>query len=63
MTEEQKEKYRRTRQIRAAESKERAERRRAVRRVLGTVIISEHTDEKEKLEAAHLLVELNKSYY
>ena len=63
MTEEQKEKYKRTRQIRAQESKERAERRRAVRRALETIITSEHTGEKEKLEAAHLLVELSKSYY
>lgn len=63
MDEERKAQYKRNREARAAEAKERAERKRAVRYALEDIIISESTSKEEKLEVAHLLVELNKSYY
>lgn len=63
MTEEQKERYKRNREIRAAAAREKAERRQAVRCALEDIIISENTSKEEKLEVAHLLVELSKSYY
>lgn len=63
MDAERKEQYKINRQIRAAEAREKANRKRAVRFALEDIIISADTTKKEKLEAANLLAELSKSFY
>lgn len=59
MTEEQKERYKRNREAKIAETKERARRRETIKSGLEKIVVSEDATISQKLEAARLIAALD----